>query len=74
MRTLFKQATWDARELARSLVYEGYLYVYEWFDEGGQSLFIKLRHTSNRNIIVIQAHGAEWWATKNGKTIKHSHQ
>ncbi len=66
----FQQALRDARSLARSLVYEGYLYVFESYDKQRQSLFIKLRHQNNRNIMSIQVRRNEWWATKNDKTIK----
>lgn len=56
--------------MARSLVFEGYLYVFESYDKERQTLFIKLRHTQNRNVINVRVHRNEWWATKGNKTIK----
>lgn len=66
----FKQAAREAQEFALSLHSEGYYTVVSVRVDKWQLSYIKLRHRTNKNIIVVQAQGNTWLARKNGKKIK----
>lgn len=60
----------EARSFARSLLDEGYLFVFEWTDEKHDSAFIKMKHRYNGNTIKITAQRNQWQARKNNRLIK----
>lgn len=70
MNIEFAKRLRDARSFARSLLDEGYLYVFEWIDEKHYSAFIKMHHQYNGNTIKITARRDQWQAYKNNKLIK----
>lgn len=59
-----------ACNFARSLLSEGYIFVLEYCDSHRQSAFIKLKHSTNGNVIKISAQRNQWMARKNNKIIK----
>lgn len=66
----FKQAAREALQFALSLHSEGYYTVVSVRADKWQLSYIKLRHHTNKNIIVVQAQGNAWLARKNGRIIK----
>lgn len=70
MNVAFSRQLREARNFARSLLAEGYLYVLEYTDEQARVSYIKMRHRSNGSFIKIRVWRNTWSADKNNHRIK----
>ncbi len=60
----------EAHSQVRSLLTEGYTFMFDYYSQRPFKGFAKLRHASNRNIIYVKFDYRGWSVFKNGKVIK----
>lgn len=66
----YNKALREARNFALSLISENYVFVLEYECTQDKFAYIKMRHRTNQNLIMITAHTKGWTAIKNKKIIK----
>jgi hypothetical protein len=59
-----------AQNFARSLLSEGYIRVLEYSDDRQCLTYIKMRHKTNKNYMLIWSNDDGFTVKKNGKIIK----
>lgn len=66
----YNNALREARNFALSLLSENYVFVLEYESAQDKFAYIKMRHRTNRNKMLITAHKNGWTAIKNNKVVK----
>lgn len=60
----------EAHFHVRSLLSEGYTFLFDYYSQRPFKGFAKLHHASNRNYIYVRFDDRGWSVTKNGRVVK----